>query len=214
VSHRTQRLDTDRLSSITSTSSQPPTHNPSQLIPPPKRRRSPNNRRTHNSNRPNHPRQRQIPHEPMDLYESLRIVRSRKLPLRHRLAQKLAKRPPTLLHMILKQPLLRRNSSNPRIMIVESLPRRPIRRVIRQSPIRRRTHDLAVLPPGPHERGIPLGQCLPASPAQDAAGGAVHAVQPLVDVAVVEHDFGFGVRGDELFGEADGGDVFDAVVVA
>lgn len=39
-------------------------------------------------------------------------------------------------------------------------------------------------------------------------------MQPLVDVAVVKHDFGFGVRGDELFGEADGGDVFDAVVVA
>ena len=71
-----------------------------------------------------------------------------------------------------------------------------------------------MLPPWSHERGIPFRQRLPAAPAQDAAGGAVHAVQPLVDIAVVQHDFCFGVRGDELLSEADGGNVFDAVVVA
>ena len=52
VPHRTQRLG----GNITYLLRQPPTHDPSQLLPPPKRRRSPNNRRTHNSNRPHHPR--------------------------------------------------------------------------------------------------------------------------------------------------------------
>ena len=99
-------------------------------------------------------------------------------------------------------------------MIEEGLPRWPVRREIRHGVERRRTNDLAVLPPGPHERGIPFGQRLPTSPANDAAGGVVHAVQPLVDVAVVEHDFGLRVGGDELFGEADGRNVLDAVVVA
>jgi hypothetical protein len=126
----------------------------------------------------------------------------RELPSRHPITQKLAQRIPSIPNLELQQVLLRHHSAH--------------RIVVAQVDLLALAHKVALeeafeefLQHGVVEACAPAEILQPAKfPVTDAPEDSLHGGGvPGVDVAVREHDFGFGVGGYELGGKGDSGPV-------